>query len=53
MLNYKSILVVAYDLEKSKKALNDVEKIFKENSVSYEVYGTQKNESFDLILVIG
>ena len=53
MLNYKSILVVAYDLEKSKKALNDVENIFKENSVSYEVYGTHKNNSFDLVLVIG
>lgn len=53
MLNYKSILVVAYDLEKSRNALNDVENIFKENSVSYEVYGTHKNNSFDLVLVIG
>ena len=53
MLNYKSILVVAYDLENSRNALNDVENIYKENSISYEVYGTHKKVSFDLVLVIG
>ena len=53
MLNYKSILVVAYDLEKSQHALNDVENILKENSVPYEVHGIHKNNSFDLVLVIG
>tara|TARA_B100001029_G_scaffold177937_1_gene183546 strand:+ start:709 stop:1533 length:825 start_codon:yes stop_codon:yes gene_type:complete len=53
MLNYKSILVVAYDLEKSQKALLDVENILKDNSVPYEVHGAHKNNSFDLVLVIG
>ena len=53
MLNYKSILVVAYDLEKSQKALLDVENILKDNSIPYEVHGAHKNNSFDLVLVIG
>ena len=53
MLNYKSILVVAYDLEKSQTALDDVENILKENSVPYEVHGAHKDNNFDLVLVIG
>ena len=57
MFNYKNILVVVFDKNKSNKALKEVQEILSENNTEYEIYD-EKNDAnsysdYDLVLVIG
>ena len=56
MFNYKKILVVAFDKNKSNKALKEVQQILADNACENEVFQEDKDasgyEGFDLVLVI-
>ena len=57
MFNYKNILVVVFDKNKSNKALKEVQEILSENNSDFEVYDEQNKattyQDYDLVLVIG
>ena len=45
MFNYKNILVVVFDKNKSNKALKEVQKILSENNTEYKIY-EEKNDAY-------
>ena len=57
MFNYKNILIVAFEKNKSNTALNEIKKILTENELDHKVYDESKSVKhyvdFDLVLVIG
>ena len=57
MFNYKNILIVAFEKNKSNTALNEIKKILTENKLDHKVYDESKPlenyVGFDLVLVIG
>ena len=57
MFNYKKILVVVFDKNKSNKALKEVQQILADNACEHEVFLEEKEASgykgYDLVLVIG
>ncbi|MBA4729730.1 MAG: NAD(+)/NADH kinase [Gammaproteobacteria bacterium] len=57
MFNYKKILIVAFEKNKSNTALSEIKEILTENKLDHEIYDESKDNnfylSFDLVLVIG
>ena len=57
MFNYKKILVVVFDKNKSNKALKEVQQILADNACEHEVFLEEREASgykgYDLVLVIG
>lgn len=57
MFNYKNILIVAFEKNKSNTALNEIRKILTENKLDHKIYDESKPlenyVDFDLVLVIG
>ena len=57
MFNYKNILVVVFDKNKSNKALKEVQEILSENNTEYKIYEEINDANsyidHDLALVIG
>ena len=56
-MDYKNILVVVFDKNKSNKALKEVQKILSENNTDHEIYNEDNDANsysgYDLVLVIG
>ena len=57
MFNYKKILIVAFEKNKSNTALSEIKEILTENKLDHEIYDESTDDnfylSFDLVLVIG
>ena len=57
MFNYKKLLVVVFDKNKSNKALKEVKEILSANNIDHNLYDdsedTNQYDHIDLVLVIG
>ena len=57
MFNYKKLLVVVFDKNKSNKALKEVKEILSANNIDHNLYDDSEDanqyDHIDLVLVIG